>query len=74
MSEQQKQDSRDLVNLLKDLPQEDRLQVQGVIAGMKLARNLSTRTLFPLKKKGVCKYGKLANFQLRGNPRENRPD
>jgi hypothetical protein len=42
MSEQQKQDSRDLVNLLKDLPQEDRLQVQGVIAGMKLARNLST--------------------------------
>ena len=42
MSEQQKLDSRDLVNLLKDLPQEDRLQVQGVIAGMKLARNLST--------------------------------
>ena len=42
MSEQKKQDSRDLVNLLKDLPQEDRLQVQGVIAGMKLARNLST--------------------------------
>lgn len=41
MSEQQKQDSRDLANLLKDLPKEDRLQVQGVIAGMKLARKVS---------------------------------
>ena len=41
MSEQEKRDSRDLATMLKDLPKEDRLQVQGVIAGMKLARNLS---------------------------------
>ena len=42
MSEQEKRDSRDLALMLKDLPKEDRLQVQGVIAGLKLARNLST--------------------------------
>ena len=41
MSEQEKRDSRDLATMLKELPKEDRLQVQGVIAGMKLARNLS---------------------------------
>lgn len=43
MSEQQKQDFRDLATLLKDLPKEDQLQVQvqGVIAGMKLARKVS---------------------------------
>lgn len=41
MSEQQKQDSRDLAALLKDLSKEERLQVQGVIAGMRLARKIS---------------------------------
>lgn len=41
MSEQEKRDPRDLATMLKDLPKEDRLQVQGVIAGMKLARNIS---------------------------------
>ncbi len=38
MSEKEKRDSHDLATLLKDLPKEDRLQVQGVIAGMRLAR------------------------------------
>ncbi len=38
MSEQQKQDSCDVATMLKDLPKEDRLQIQGVIAGMRLAR------------------------------------
>lgn len=38
MSEQQKQDSRDLATLLKDLPKEDRFRVQGVILGLKMAR------------------------------------
>lgn len=41
MSEQEKQDSRDLALMLKELPKEDRLQVQGVIAGMQLARKMS---------------------------------
>lgn len=41
MSEQQKQDSRDLATMLESLPKEDRLQVQGVIAGMNLARKTS---------------------------------
>lgn len=41
MSEQEKKDSRDLAMMLKDLPKEDRLQVQGVIAGMRLARKIS---------------------------------
>lgn len=38
MSEQEKRDSRDLALMLKELPKEDRLQVQGVIVGLKLAR------------------------------------
>lgn len=38
MSEQQKQDSNTLATLLKNLPKEDQLQVQGVIVGMQLAR------------------------------------
>lgn len=42
MSEQEKRDSRDLATMLKDLPKEDRLQVLGVIAGMKLARKATT--------------------------------
>lgn len=41
MSEQQKQDSRNLATLLESLTKEDRLQVQGVIAGIKLARKIS---------------------------------
>ena len=42
MSEQEKRDSRDLALMLKDLSKEDRLQVQGVIAGLKLARKVTT--------------------------------
>lgn len=42
MSEQEKKDSRDLATLLKDLPREERLQVQGVIAGLKLAQKRGT--------------------------------
>lgn len=42
MSEQQKQDSFILATLLNDLSREDCLQVQGVIAGMKLARKTTT--------------------------------
>ena len=44
MSETEKQDSNDLAALLKELPKEDRLQVQGVIAGMILARKVSPVT------------------------------
>lgn len=38
MSEQDKRETRDLATMLKELPKEDRLQVQGVIVGLKLAR------------------------------------
>jgi hypothetical protein len=41
MSEQQNQDSRELAILLEELSKEDCLRVQGVIAGIRLARNLS---------------------------------
>lgn len=41
MNEQQKHDSGDLAALLRGLSKEDRLQVQGVIAGMKLARKIA---------------------------------
>lgn len=69
MSEQEKRDTRDLATLLKDLPKEDRLQIQGVIAGLKLARkglpvedrreparSALTGRRTPLKKKGVCRH------------------
>lgn len=42
MSEQDKRETRDLATMLKELPKEDRLQVQGVIAGLKLARKATT--------------------------------
>lgn len=42
MSEQDKRETRDLATMLKELPKEDRLQVQGVIAGLKLARKVTT--------------------------------
>lgn len=41
MSEQQKQDSRELAILLEELSNEDCLRIQGVIAGIRLARKLS---------------------------------
>lgn len=41
MSEQEKRDSCDLATMLKDLPKEDMLRVQGVIIGMRLANKLS---------------------------------
>lgn len=41
MDERQKQDSREMVDMLADLPKEDRQQVRGVIAGFRLARGLS---------------------------------
>ena len=63
MSEQEKRDSRDLATMLKDLPKEDRLQVQGVIAGMKLARKA---TLFPPKKKGSVQAWITCKFSITG--------
>lgn len=50
MSNQRKQDSNDLAILLKNLPEEDRLQVKGVIAGMQLAPKTATsneKSIFP---------------------------
>jgi len=41
MSDQQKQDSRELATMLEALPKEDRLQVRGVITGMQLARRVA---------------------------------
>lgn len=41
MNEQEKRDSQDLTAVLKDLSKEDRIHVQGVIAGLRLARSLS---------------------------------
>ncbi len=47
MSEQQKESSCDLAALLKNLPKEERLQIQGVIVGMELARKSSTESQRP---------------------------
>ena len=46
MSEQQKQDTRELATMLESLPKEDRLQIRGVIAGMQLARKISSQQVY----------------------------
>jgi len=47
MPEKELQDSHDLAVLLKDLTKEDRIRVQGVIAGMRLARSAGTSRRTP---------------------------
>lgn len=41
MDERKQQDPREIVSALSALPIEDRLQIQGVIAGMQLARKIA---------------------------------
>lgn len=45
MSEQQKKETYAIALLLQDLSKEDWLKLQGVIAGMKLARSTEKRAV-----------------------------